>query len=1141
MCSVLADHTVEEMSDFFRANGTRREYIRENGAATKAWAEKLKSTFEKPQDQQPLELALRMCTVEAEKRPLAKELVSTIFDFEGPPQYYGLCCDEQSTFGEGSNGSTLEVDDHFEEASTATLIDEDDTTLAIEAKWPPRLSYRSPTVEDPTEERTLLAFFPPGGIARTYILEDVNEPNDSNDDIIVGEESNPNIRQGFDASSPMQQDTANESFKVCKSLSFSSLDSQHRDLENDFVSLAGLLSAIHRLNRSQLPCPWPSCSAELKFQSREDLVTHVRDIHGTHELFWTPLLVGSPDVAITQKSGQWILAPSTAAPITSQPPAPQVGYGLGGDKEISASRDPFKSSLTDNVEETRGRMTDEAIERASSMPKSALEQLPHSSNNRRENPQDHKGSNTPFFLLPADRRPEPINPKQTEPEDSLQDEYIISPEPIHEPCLTSERGYFPIPKSSLVPSYFLATANDFTLKDVANSQLGAGPPPLFVYGSLMFPSILRALAARLMSAEGVYSRALQRRISTSAEDWANVSESLQQAAQQMTPALLEGHLRFRPMKSSDAALITAPSPNTGHESAEASPRGSSTRIKAMSSDTRGFVIFGLSWEAIACLDNGCRAEKPHKKSSAAARGKKRSRVGSNRSDDEYDTEDDIEGYDDTESDDDSESHRGKPYHFSLTKVEVTICTVDGKPRKILASTYMWRNPRQEVQGLRPWNINTFVRSRSLQQLSTDKKAETPYDWMAEEKLLANKMGMVYALFGDEFCQKALENDMDGLEGLYAEGCDVNAPCHYYGTPLQAAAVKGNEEMVDVMLNSMKADPNVGGGKYHYPLVAAISGGHEKIVQMLLRRGANPLAKAGSFVSPTYQAVSFEDVEMVRLLLEKGAWLSEDYQELYDVATERGNAGLCELLKEYDIRRSRPRDRITDGGRRRGNEEARRLHGKSQPFNSREEQRDLTYGVKTQALDALFEVIQLRGQKGKWTGIKAIRVLRIFFDDDVPEGTIDYLREHYAFLEKLLFNLVQSFAPPGSDVGYRNESYDGNRIKDTPTPKDNKWSSLKISSQPHPRSPKDDPAPNGRGRNDSHEEDEEDIFCLACDGRGGRIGTGRRCSGCHGSGSVVRFDVPDNPSKPRFEKCRICNGTGNLFSERDRCRVCNVER
>ncbi len=74
-----------------------------------------------------------------------------------------------------------------------------------------------------------------------------------------------------------------------------------------------------------------------------------------------------------------------------------------------------------------------------------------------------------------------------------------------------------IPNFSLVQSFFLASTNRFTRREVEpllpSTRLSSlVSPPLFVYDRLMFLSVLRATAEKFTTAEGEYSKSLQHQL-----------------------------------------------------------------------------------------------------------------------------------------------------------------------------------------------------------------------------------------------------------------------------------------------------------------------------------------------------------------------------------------------------------------------------------------------------------------------------------------------------------------------------------------------------------------------------------------------------------------------------------------------------
>lgn len=68
-----------------------------------------------------------------------------------------------------------------------------------------------------------------------------------------------------------------------------------------------------------------------------------------------------------------------------------------------------------------------------------------------------------------------------------------------------------------------------------------------------------------------------------------------------------------------------------------------------------------------------------------------------------------------------------------------------------------------------------------------------------------------------------------------------------------------------------------------------------------------------------------------------------------------------------------------------------------------------------------------------------------------------------------------------------------------------------------------------------------VLCKLCDGRGGKEGKVKQCSGCHGSG--MRFVTRQmGPMIQRFQTvCDSCQGTGDICDPKDRCTVCSGKK
>ena len=68
-----------------------------------------------------------------------------------------------------------------------------------------------------------------------------------------------------------------------------------------------------------------------------------------------------------------------------------------------------------------------------------------------------------------------------------------------------------------------------------------------------------------------------------------------------------------------------------------------------------------------------------------------------------------------------------------------------------------------------------------------------------------------------------------------------------------------------------------------------------------------------------------------------------------------------------------------------------------------------------------------------------------------------------------------------------------------------------------------------------------IICSACEGRGGKEGAVKTCTGCDGSG-VKMMMRQMGPMIQRFQQvCPECNGEGEIMKEKDRCKECRGKK
>ncbi|RYP62609.1 hypothetical protein DL771_009652 [Monosporascus sp. 5C6A] len=89
--------------------------------------------------------------------------------------------------------------------------------------------------------------------------------------------------------------------------------------------------------------------------------------------------------------------------------------------------------------------------------------------------------------------------------------------------------------------------------------------------------------------------------------------------------------------------------------------------------------------------------------------------------------------------------------------------------------------------------------------------------------------------------------------LLEKGADVNAQAGLYGSALQAASVRGNENIVTMLLENW-ANVNAQGGLYGTALQAALLHWNGKIVAMLLGMGADVNAQGGPYGNAIQAAV-----------------------------------------------------------------------------------------------------------------------------------------------------------------------------------------------------------------------------------------------------------------------------------------------
>ena len=399
-----------------------------------------------------------------------------------------------------------------------------------------------------------------------------------------------------------------------------------------------------------------------------------------------------------------------------------------------------------------------------------------------------------------------------------------------------------IPPFTRVPSYWLAKQNmlSHTTFQFMSTR------PLFVYGTLMFPSVLRSKAASFVSSEGTYSSLQGRRLRTISRDWSGMDLSIKTAAEHMTPATAAGFVRYTDQVHPRHAVAML---------------GSATSTQS----TTGLLVHGLSDEALACLDHLYEEKGPRKQFNVAS--------GINQ--DEW-----------------------LKTLLKRCPITVRICLADGHSIEIEADTYMAVILDESSTDMaEPWSTKSFIQSRAFNSLTSHVKNN---ELILEEQAIASAIGTTLVLPGDELAELALVGNVQRVESMLRDGYDVNSISSRHGTALQAAASKGDVRMMKFLMRA-GASVNISGGHYQTPLIAAVVEGNYDAMKLLLQHDAEVFIGGGKYISAIYQAVDFENLRMVHALLEKGAWLTRDFEELLDLADERDNDEIYDELVQYDVR------------------------------------------------------------------------------------------------------------------------------------------------------------------------------------------------------------------------------------------------
>lgn len=71
---------------------------------------------------------------------------------------------------------------------------------------------------------------------------------------------------------------------------------------------------------------------------------------------------------------------------------------------------------------------------------------------------------------------------------------------------------------------------------------------------------------------------------------------------------------------------------------------------------------------------------------------------------------------------------------------------------------------------------------------------------------------------------------------------------------------------------------------------------------------------------------------------------------------------------------------------------------------------------------------------------------------------------------------------------------------------------------------------------------KNVICGHCKGIGGKEKAKKiQCGNCRGSGSIQKISVIGNMARPVLQPCSNCDGMGQVYKEKDKCRKCHGKR
>ncbi|KAJ3820374.1 ankyrin repeat-containing domain protein [Lentinula raphanica] len=141
---------------------------------------------------------------------------------------------------------------------------------------------------------------------------------------------------------------------------------------------------------------------------------------------------------------------------------------------------------------------------------------------------------------------------------------------------------------------------------------------------------------------------------------------------------------------------------------------------------------------------------------------------------------------------------------------------------------------------------------------------------------------------------------DIVELLLQYGAKVNVQSGYYDTAIQAAAFWGHADTIEILLQH-GVDVNIQGGHHDTAIQAAAVGGHTETVRLLFQNGADINAQGGNYNTAIQAAAANGYKDTVEFLLQHGADVNAQggmYGTAIQAAAIMGHKEIVELLAQH---------------------------------------------------------------------------------------------------------------------------------------------------------------------------------------------------------------------------------------------------